>query len=72
MTKKEALKEIVWKAFEGLSHSEQKDIAERIIEKENLWTDLIDSRMIELSRKERGRDIPLSEYLQKEKNRRCH
>ncbi len=70
MTKKEALKEVFWKAFEGLPHSEQRGIAEKIIDKEDLWGDLIDHRLVEASKKERGRDIPLSDYVNKKKTRR--
>ncbi|MFQ5881865.1 MAG: hypothetical protein ACE5I9_05265 [Candidatus Methylomirabilales bacterium] len=69
MTIKEATAAVFWKAFKALDKTERSELAKKILADQEIYEDLVDHLLIEMSRREKGKDITLDEYLAQRKRR---
>lgn len=64
----DATAEIFCLAFDRLNKKEKQKVIERLMEMPSIREDLIDLALIEASRKEKGEDIRLDDYIAMRKN----
>jgi hypothetical protein len=59
----EALVEVFWKAFQGLTKRQKELFLGRLLADPELGEDLMDALLIEEARRESGEDVPLRDYI---------
>ncbi len=59
----EALDEVFWKAFQGLTKRQKELFLERLLADPELGEDLMDALLIEEARRELSEDVPLRGYM---------
>ena len=59
----EALVEVFWKAFQGLTKRQKGLFLERLLADPELGEDLMDALLIEEARRELSEDVPLRGYM---------
>jgi hypothetical protein len=67
MESSNAIIDVVWNAYLNLKNGQKKQLARRILLDSEMPEDWIDHALIERSRKEPGKDVPLESFLKKMK-----
>ena len=62
MESKDAIVDVFWKAYQGLSKKQQRQIASRIIMDSEISEDWIDHLLIERARQESGKDMSWRDF----------
>jgi hypothetical protein len=68
MESSNAIVEVFWNAYQTLKSGQKKQLARRILLDSEMSEDWIDHALIERSRREPGRDMPLESFLNKMKS----